>query len=100
MRNIFKRTAEKERKEEKEREYLYLPHSKSARIRVEEAKNKSSDADWKCEEAIIEEKERFGRVRTSRMKDLQKTYFSFRMGFTERPPSGNNEELENYQVRI
>lgn len=62
-----KKTTESERKEENERVHHRFSRSN-------EPKTRSSDADLRCEEAIMEDKERFGRVRTSMMKHLREEY--------------------------
>ncbi len=64
MRNIFKKTTEKERKEEEERTEWHFSRRK-------QVKTTSSEADLRCEEAIMQDKERFGRVRNSLMKHLR-----------------------------
>ncbi len=40
----------------------------------DDAKNQSSDADLRCEEAIMKDKELLGRTRTSLMKHLRMEY--------------------------
>lgn len=60
MRNIFRKTTGKERIREDSR----LNGQKTA----------SSDADLRCEEAIMKDKELFGRARTSLMKHLRAEY--------------------------
>lgn len=67
MLNIFRKTTKEERKEDNKR--IHLPFSRS-----NESKMKSSDADLKCEEAILQDKERFGRTRTSLMRHLRAEY--------------------------
>ncbi|MEO9308125.1 MAG: hypothetical protein ABI342_07435 [Nitrososphaera sp.] len=62
-----RKTTEEERKEEKEGTDWHFS-------RYNQAKNRSSDADLRCEEAIMEDKERFGRVRTSLMKHLREEF--------------------------
>ena len=62
-----RKPTEKERKEENERTYQGFSRSN-------EAKTNTSDADLRCEEAIMKDKERFGRVRTSLMKHLREEY--------------------------
>jgi hypothetical protein len=67
MLNIFRKTTENERKEEEERtEWEYS--------RYKPAKNRSSDADLRCEGEIMKDKERFGRTRTSLMKHLREEF--------------------------
>ena len=67
MLNIFRKTGENERKEENSRFNRDFS-------RVNEQKTTSSDADLRCEEAIMKDKERFGRTRTSLMKYLRAEY--------------------------
>ena len=62
-----RKTTEKERKEENST--LYRGFSRS-----NEPKTKSSDADLRCEEAIMMDKEQFGRARNSLMKYLRAEY--------------------------
>ena len=62
MRNIFRKTTENERIRENSR--------------LNEQKTASNDADLKCEEAIMKDKELFGRTRTSLMKHLRAEYGS------------------------
>lgn len=64
MLNIFRKTTEKERMREDSIPY----HGFS---RSDDAKTSTSDADLRCEEAIMKDKERFGRVRNSLMKHLR-----------------------------
>ncbi|MGI0074121.1 MAG: hypothetical protein ACREA3_09965 [Nitrosotalea sp.] len=44
------------------------------KLRTNTAKTKSSDADLRCEEAIMKDKQQFGRTRTSLMKYLRAEY--------------------------
>lgn len=67
MRNIFRKTTENERKEENVRPFRHFSSS-------DDAKTASSDADLRCEEAIMKDKELFGRTRTSLMKHLRAEY--------------------------
>lgn len=60
MRNIFRKTTEKERIRENSR--------------LNGQKTTSNDADLRCEEAIMKDKEQFGRIRTSLMKHLRAEY--------------------------
>ncbi len=67
MLNIFRKTTENERKEENWRR-------DEEETCWNQENTRSSDADLRCEEAIIKDKERFGRVRTSLMKHLRMEY--------------------------
>jgi hypothetical protein len=67
MLNFGRKTTKEERKEENERTYRHFS-------RYNPPKNTSSDADLKCEEAIMEDKKRFGGTRTSLMKYLRAEY--------------------------
>ena len=60
MRNIFRKTTEKERMREDSR--------------LDEQKTTTSDADLRCEEEIMKDKQQFGRTRTSLMKYLRAEY--------------------------
>ncbi|MEO9277918.1 MAG: hypothetical protein ABI340_09105 [Nitrososphaera sp.] len=78
MLNIFRKTTENERKEENLR--TYLAKNKTGSRQYEDSlgqyenERRSSEADLRCEEAIMKDKERFGRVRTSLMKHLRVEY--------------------------
>ena len=67
MLNIFRKTTEKERKEENSRR-------DEEKTRWNQDDTSTSDADLRCEEAIMKDKERFGRTRTSLMKHLRMEY--------------------------
>lgn len=67
MRNIFRKTTEKERIRENSIPYHGISRS-------DEAKTSTSDADLRCEEEIMKDKELFGRTRTSLMKHLRIEY--------------------------
>lgn len=67
MLNIFRKTTENERKEENWRR-------DEEKTRCNQEETRSSDTDLRCEEAIMKDKERFGRVRTSLMKHLRMEY--------------------------
>ena len=67
MLNIFRKSSENERKEENSR----FNRGFSGLI---EAKPTSNDSDLRCEEAIMKDKEQFGRTRTSLMKYLRAEY--------------------------
>lgn len=67
MLKIFRKTSENERKEEEER-------TNHASSRSKEVKTMSNDSDLRCEEAIMKEKEQYGRVRNSLMKYLRAEY--------------------------
>lgn len=60
MRNIFRKTTESERIRDNSG--------------LNEQKTASNDADLRCEEAIMKDKELFGRTRTSLMKHLRAEY--------------------------
>ena len=62
-----KKTTERERKEENERTYQGFS-------RLNGQKTGTNDADLRCEEAIMKDKEQFGRTRTSLMKYLRAEY--------------------------
>ena len=62
-----RKTTENERKEENERTYQGFSRSN-------EKKTRSSEADLRCEEAIMKDKEQFGRTRASLMKYLRVEY--------------------------
>jgi hypothetical protein len=65
--NIFRKNTKEERKEDNSTSYRSFSRSN-------EPKTKSSDADLRCEEAILQDKERFGRTRTSMMRHLRAEY--------------------------
>lgn len=67
MLNFRRKTTEEETKEENERAHHHFSRSN-------EPKTRSSDADLRCEEAIMRDKEQFGRTRTSLMKHLRAEY--------------------------
>ncbi|OLC36167.1 MAG: hypothetical protein AUH84_02035 [Thaumarchaeota archaeon 13_1_40CM_4_38_7] len=67
MLNIFRKTRENERNEENSR-------FNRGFSRLNGQKSTSSDADLRCEEAIMKDKEQFGRTRTSLMKYLRAEY--------------------------
>ncbi|MDE1727447.1 MAG: hypothetical protein KGH89_09345 [Thaumarchaeota archaeon] len=67
MLNIFRKTTEKERIREDSIPYHGISRSN-------DAKTSTSDADLICEEAIMKDKELFGRTRTSLMKHLRAEY--------------------------
>lgn len=67
MLNFHRKNTEEERKEEKERGHHRFSGSN-------EPKANTNDADLRCEEAIMEDKEKLGRVRTSLMKYLRAEY--------------------------
>ena len=62
-----RKSTESERKEENSR-------FNRGFSRLNEQKTTSSDADLRCEEAIMKDKEQFGRTRTSLMKYLRAEY--------------------------
>lgn len=64
MLNFHRKTTKEERKEENKRISYHFSRSR-------EPKTDASDADLRCEETIMMDKERFGRVRTSLMKHLR-----------------------------
>ncbi len=67
MLNFGRKDTEKERKEENERIHRRFSRSN-------DAGTMSGDADLRCEEAIMKDKELFGRTRNSLMKHLRAEY--------------------------
>ena len=81
MRNIFRKTSEKERNQENSRleddkttfKERYLGF-KEGLVDKKEGLVDKKEGDLNCEEAIMKDKERFGRVRNSLMKYLRAEY--------------------------
>ena len=67
MLNFRRKTTEKERKEDNSTSYRGFSRSN-------EPKTRSNDADLRCEEAIMKDKEQFGRARNSLMRYLRAEY--------------------------
>jgi hypothetical protein len=78
MLNIFRKTTENERKEENSRDEQDKFNKNIEQFNTKQDRTKNGlnkdEADLRCEEAIMKEKERYGRARNSLMKYLRAEY--------------------------